>query len=168
MNLEKLKNNFEIKYYKNIIKYCKKTNNSNIKLFEKYVDNLNNNTTKIVSESDTESVGSIKKSTLEKDNINDNNSSESKEIIYSDDYLYKKNWTKLSSVHKIIKIKEFVSHLLIDKKEDKEKLKNDLAILVKNRYLTKKDKVKYDEVKGKVIAIPVLSYKNGKYFIKKQ
>ena len=167
MNLEKLKNNFEIKYYKNIIKYCKKTNNSNIKLFEKYVDNLNNNTTKIVSESDTESVGSIKKSTLEKDNINDNNSSESKEIIYSDDYLYKKNWTKLSSVHKIIKIKEFVSHLLIDKKEDKEKLKNDLAILVKNRYLTKKDKVKYDEVKGKVIAIPVLSYKNGKYFIKK-
>ena len=51
---------------------------------------------------------------------------------------------------------------------EKEKLKNDLAILVKNRYLTKKDKVKYDEVKGKVIAIPVLSYKNGKYFIKKQ
>lgn len=167
MNLEKLKNNFEIKYYKNIIKYCKKTNNSNIKLFEKYVDNLDN-TTKIISESDTDSICSIKKSNIEKDNTNDNNSSESKEIVYSDDYLYKKNWTKLSSVHKIIKIKEFVSHLLIDKKEDKEKLKNDLAILVKNRYLTKKDKVKYDEVKGKVIAIPVLSYKNGKYFIKKQ
>lgn len=167
MDLEKLKNNFEIKYYKNIIKYCKKTNNSNIKLFEKYVDNLDK-TTKIISESDTDSICSIKKSNIEKDNINDNNSSESKEIVYSDDYLYKKNWTKLSSVHKIIKIKEFVSHLLIDKKEDKEKLKNDLAILVKNRYLTKKDKVKYDEVKGKVIAIPVLSYKNGKYFIKKQ
>ena len=167
MNLEKLKNNFEIKYYKNIIKYCKKTNNSNIKLFEKYVDNLDN-TTKNISETDTDSICSIKKSNIEKDNTNDNNSSESKEIVYSDDYLYKKNWTKLSSVHKIIKIKEFVSHLLIDKKEDKEKLKNDLAILVKNRYLTKKDKVKYDEVKGKVIAIPVLSYKNGKYFIKKQ
>ena len=168
MNLEKLKNNFEIKYYKNFIKYCKKTNNSNVKLFEKHFNNLNNNTTKIISESDTESITSTNKNILEKDNINDNNSSESKEIIYSDDYLYKKNWTKLSSVHKIIKIKEFVSHLLIDKKEDKEQLKNDLTILIKNRYLTKKDKVKYDEVKGKVIAIPVLSYKNGKYFIKKQ
>lgn len=168
MNLDKLKNNFEIKYYKNIIKYCNKTNNSNTKLFEKHLENLNNSTLKIISESDTES---ITKNTLEKGNTtekyDENNSSESKEIIYSDDYLYKKNWNKLSSVHKIIKIKEFVSHLLIDKKEDKDKLKNELAILVKNKYLTKKEKVKYDEVKGKVIAIPVLSYKNGKYFIKK-
>lgn len=168
MNLDKLKNNFEIKYYKNIIKYCNKTNNSNTKLFEKHLENLNNSTLKIISESDTESITN---NTLEKGNTkekyDENNSSESKEIIYSDDYLYKKNWNKLSSVHKIIKIKEFVSHLLIDKKEDKDKLKNELAILVKNKYLTKKEKVKYDEVKGKVIAIPVLSYKNGKYFIKK-
>ena len=61
----------------------------------------------------------------------------------------------------------FVSKLLIDDKNDKDNLKNELIDLIKTRYLTKKDKVKYDETKGKVIAIPILTFKNGKYSIKK-
>tara|TARA_E500000178_G_C16627669_1_gene576219 strand:+ start:121 stop:621 length:501 start_codon:yes stop_codon:yes gene_type:complete len=166
MNLEKLSNNLEIKYYKNIINYCKKTNNSKKNVFEKKLKSLTSSEIKIISE--TESVNSVNKNVDKEINEEKNNSSESKEIVYSDDYLYKKNWTKLSNVHKIIKLKEFVSQLLIDKIEDKEKLKEELTNLIKNKYLTKKDKVKYDEVKGKVIAIPVLSYKNGKYYIKKQ
>ena len=157
MNLDLLSNKLEIKYYNNLIKYCKKTN-TNYTAFEKVVKDLKN-----INNTITESETQLSQT----QNDNKNNSSESKEVIYSDDYLYKKQWTKLSNVHKIIKIKEFVSKLLIDNKEDKNILKKELIHLVKTRYLTKKDKVKYDSIKGKVIAIPVLSFKNGKYHIKK-
>lgn len=155
MNVEILSNNLEIKYYKNIINYCKKSNIEYVK-FESKLKQLKNLE---VSISESETVDSV--------NENENNTSESKEIVYSDDYLYKRKWTKLSNVHKIIKVKEFVSKLLIDDKKDKDVLKNELVGLIKSRYLTKKDKVKYDETKGKVIAIPILTFKNGKYSIKK-
>ena len=155
MNLEVLSNNLEIKYYKNIINYCKKSN-TDYQYFDKKLKELKN-----IEASITESE------TAASNHENQNNTSESKEVVYSDDYLYKKKWTKLSNVHKIIKVKEFVSKLLIDNKTDKDNLKNELIGLIKSRYLTKKDKVKYDESKGKVIAIPVLTYKNGKYSIKK-
>lgn len=155
MNIEKLSNNLEIKYYKNIINYCKKSNIEHIK-FENKLKQMKNLELSI---SESETVESV--------NENKNNTSESKEIVYSDDYLYKRKWTKLSNVHKIIKVKEFVSKLLIDDKNDKDNLKNELIDLIKTRYLTKKDKVKYDETKGKVIAIPILTFKNGKYSIKK-
>lgn len=155
MNIEILSNNLEIKYYKNIINYCKKSNIEHIKFENKFkqLKNLE------ISVSESETVESV--------NENKNNTSESKEIVYSDDYLYKRKWTKLSNVHKIIKVKEFVSKLLIDDKNDKDNLKNELVKLIKNRYLTKKDQVKYDETRGKVIAIPILTFKNGKYSIKK-
>lgn len=157
MNIEKLSNNLEIKYYKNIINYCKKSNIEHIK-FENKLKQMKNLELSI---SESETVESVN------ENENKNNTSESKEIVYSDDYLYKRKWTKLSNVHKIIKVKEFVSKLLIDDKNDKDNLKNELIDLIKTRYLTKKDKVKYDETKGKVIAIPILTFKNGKYSIKK-
>lgn len=155
MNLDLISNKIKIKYYNNLIKYCKKTNN-NYKMFSKQLVKLQE-----INDTITESEDTM--SQIDKEN----NTSESKEIIYSDDYLYKKPWTKLSNVHKIIKVKEFVSKLLIDDKEDKDNLKRELVKLIKIRYLTKKDKVKYDSSKGRVIAIPVLSFKNGKYIIKK-
>ena len=151
MNLEQLTNKLDIKYYNNLIKYCRKTNTSH-DFFSNKIKELNE-----ISDSLTETETCIK----------ENNTSEVAEIVYSDDYLYKKPWTKLSNVHKIIKIKEFVSKLLIDDKQDKDELKNNLVKLVKCRVLTKKDKVTYDSAKGQVISIPSLSYKNGKYIIKK-
>jgi len=84
---------------------------------------------------------------------------------FSDDYLYKKPWTKLSSIHKIIKIKEFVQKLIINKEEDREKLKDSLINLINSKKLTKKDMVKYDSINARIIGIPSLKYSSGKYFI---
>ena len=159
MNLEIISNKLEIKYYNNIIKYCQKTNNKHDSFSKKLksLQELKNSYT------ESEMNASVVEDT--KSAVDENNTSESKEVVYSDDYLYKKPWTKLSSVHKIIKVKEFVSKLLIDDKNDKDNLKRDLIGLIKTRKLTKKEQVKYDPIKGKVIAIPILSFKNGKYLI---
>lgn len=154
MNFEKFNTKLQIKYYNNLINHCKKTNinyssfNDKIIKLSQLQDSL--------SESDVNEI------------INDSTSkniSEVKEVVYSDDYLYKKKWTKLSNIHKIIKIKEFVSKLLIDNNVDRYNLKNELVELVKSKKLTKTDQVNYDCLNGKVIAIPILTFKNGKYVI---
>ena len=81
---------------------------------------------------------------------------------------YKKPWVKLNVVHKIIKIKEFVNELKINLEEDREKLRGELIELIKNKTLTKKDKIKYDETNMKIVSIVDLEYNNGKYeYIKK-
>jgi len=84
---------------------------------------------------------------------------------YSDDYLYQKSWTKLTAIHKIIKVKEFVNMLLINDDTEKQLLKDKLVNMIKNKILTKKEAVMYDSVKGKIISIVELQYKNGKYII---
>ena len=84
---------------------------------------------------------------------------------YSDDYLYQKTWIKLTPIHKIIKIKEFVNMLLINDENEKQLLKDKLVNMIKNKTLTKKEAVMYDSVKGKIISIVDLQYKNGKYVI---
>lgn len=160
MNLEIILNKLEIKYYNNIIKHCKKTNSKHDNFIKKL------KSLQELKDSLTESEMNTSVVEDDKSAVDENNTSESKEVVYSDDYLYKKPWTKLSNVHKIIKVKEFVSKLLIDDKNDKEKLKRSLIDLIKTRKLTKKEQVKYDPIKGRVIAIPILSFKNGKYLIK--
>ena len=173
MNIASLSNNLEIKYYKNVINHCKK---SNIKCnkFENKLNDIKNSKLTISESENTESEKQNKKQNEDKNENqtedeprDENNTSELKEVVYSDDYLYKRKWTKLSNVHKIIKVKEFVSKLLIDDMKDKDILRDELVDLIKNRYLTKKDTVKYDETKGNVIAIPILTFKNGKYSINK-
>ena len=81
----------------------------------------------------------------------------------SNDYYYKKQWSKLALQHKIIKMKEFVNTLNIDTKEESEELKNKLIDLIKNKVLTKKEMVQYDEINCKITSIPLLKYKNGYY-----
>jgi hypothetical protein len=154
MNINTISNKLNISYYQNIIEHCKKTNIkydffTNQLKKETDIDELYTENEKILSQSDNDA------------------SSEVKEVIYSDDYLYKKPWIKLSPVHKIIKIKEFISKLLIENIDAKDKLKNDLIKLVHAKILTKKDKVKYDTNNGRIISIPILSFKNGKYLIDK-
>jgi len=149
MELNILKNKLNLNYYKNLKKNCK---NFNIKenFISEIIDNLENDLSKNES--------SIEESELKSENNNN-------EVIYSEDYVYKKPWTKLNSVHKIIKIKEFVSKLFIEDKYEKNELINKLKYLVKNKIITKKDKVNYDKLKGRIISIPDLVYKNKKYYI---
>jgi hypothetical protein len=87
----------------------------------------------------------------------DNNKSE-------DDYVYKKQWNKLNNIHKIIKLKEYVNNLDINNNE-KPLLKNELIKLIKDKTLTKKYSVNYDDINCRIVSIPILQYKDNKYVI---
>jgi hypothetical protein len=89
--------------------------------------------------------------------------SETVDLQYSEDeYLYRKPWTKLNNIHKIIKIKDYLRGLDLDKsvKKDLEKI---LITLVKKKILTKKDKVNYNQKEGHISSIPNLDITKGKY-----
>ena len=94
---------------------------------------------------------------------NDNDKKLNKQI---DENMYKKPWTKLNTIHKNLKMKEFVNNLNITNESDKNKLKDELLELIKNKILSKKENVKYDEENGKIISLTKLEYNNGKYFYK--
>jgi hypothetical protein len=146
-NIEK---SLEMLYLNNLIKACEK-NNINKDLLQKKIESLNKQ--KQLDKTLTKTIS----------NQSLNNATESPQ--YSDDYLYQKPWTKLTAIHKIIKIKEYVNSLLINIESDKIILKEKLVELVKDKILTKKDSVLYDSTKGKIISIPTLEYKDGKYII---
>lgn len=160
IDYELLKNQIDILYYNNLIKVCEKNNIDRNELYKK-IEELQKKKDDQISETKM----AIKKS---KSNLNLSNTDSpvpSTPIQYNDDYLYQKPWTKLTAIHKIIKIKEFVNQLLIDKETDKQILKDTLIELVKNKILTKKEAVNYDSVNSKIISITQLKYKGGKYLI---
>ena len=157
LDFDSIKNNLYLLYINNLIKTCEK-NNINKNILVKELEKVES---------------SLKKEDLNKDiikkNISSNNLSntESPTIskFSSDDYLYQKPWNKLTTIHKIIKIKEYVNQLAIENEEDKQTLKDDLVNLVKDKTLTKKDSLLYDSNKFKIISIPILKFENGKYII---
>jgi len=159
IDYESLKNQIDIQYLNNLIKVCDKTNINKEQLYKKLEELQKKNDNQI-----SETKLAIKKS---KSNLNLSNDSPlpPTPTQYNDDYLYQKPWTKLTAIHKIIKIKEFVNKLLIDDETDKQNLKDILIEMVKNKTLTKKDAVNYDSINSKVISITQLKYKNGKYLI---
>ena len=144
-NLESIQLNLKIKYLNTLI-----NSGSKLNIETKYVQNILNNLTK--SELDNYS---ITEKNIETDNEIKKNTT---------DYLYQKPWTKLTIIHKIIKIKEFVNNLDITNNEEKEKLQDELIELIRNKKI--KIKINYDEIKTKIISISHLSFENGKYLIK--
>ena len=87
------------------------------------------------------------------------------DIIYSDEYIYKKPWNKLNNIHKIIKLKEFINTLHFDDIEMKKTLQIKLINMIKDKTLTKNADINYDSVNGSIVAIPMLQYINNKYII---
>jgi hypothetical protein len=73
------------------------------------------------------------------------------ETVYSDDFIFKKNWSKLHLTHKIIKIKQYVNSKIQDKLKKKE-VNDKLTVLVKTKKLLNKD-VYYDVNNAKIIKI---------------
>ena len=147
MELEYLKSQLNIKYYNNLIKATNRTN-----LKDNYLAD------KVLQVKDSCEI--LTSSITETDILN-----ETSKIVYSEDYLYKRSWTKLSTIHKIIKMKEYVNQLLIDDPDEKKKLEKTLVNLVKKRVLTKKNRVKYNSIKGIIYSIPDLVYQKGIYSI---
>jgi hypothetical protein len=150
-------NYFNLKYYNNLNKYLIKNSIDNKHILT-YIDKLNN------------------KNNNNKNNNNKNNNKNNEEYKYntetdsanivsitSDVNLYKKSWSKLNIIHKTIKIKEFVNNLKINCEKNRDKIKNELISLLKNKVLTKKDKVVYDEERGIIVSLTELEYNNGMY-----
>ena len=79
------------------------------------------------------------------------------------DYLYLKPWSKLTQIHKVIKIKEFVNNLDISNQTEKENFKDKLIDQIKEKKT--KNKINYDETKGKILSISNLSFENNKYIL---
>lgn len=145
MEITNIQNKHNKTYYKNLLEITNKINVNN-KWIKKKIDDFTEDT----KDTETENI----------------ESSENKEVVYSEDYLYKKSWNKLSNIHKTIKLKEFVKKLPIKKEEDMKSLIKTMNKMVKKKQLTKKEHVNYDSINGQVISIPNLQYKDGNYFIK--
>lgn len=159
MNLDFINQKLEVKYYKSVKLFLEK-NNCEYPWLNNHVDNL------IAKLSDDKIANDKISETLteKKKDIETSSETETHKQIFADEDLYKKPWQKLNSIHKILKIKEFVNNLKIDSEKDRVILKDELVLLVKTKVLTKKEKVKYDESNGKIISLPNLEYKDGKYF----
>ena len=161
MDIEFINKKLEIKYYESIKQSLEKME------IDEYW--LNNHLEKLCEDLSDESklTETITEKKKEKEVINSSSETEKTENhkqIFADDDLYNKPWQKLNPIHKILKVKEFVNNLKMDSEKDRIKLKDELVGLIKDKVLTKKEKVKYDEVNGKIISLPNLQYKNGKYF----
>ena len=150
-NITNIKNLLEINYLSNLIKSCEKNG-----LNKKYI--LEEKLLKLSQNSE------IKNTNIITSNIS-NTESPTTSTQYTDDYLYLKPWVKLNTIHKIIKIKEYINMLLIKDEKDKNELKEKLINMIKTKIITKKDSILYDSTKGKIISIPNLQFINGKYII---
>jgi hypothetical protein len=137
-NLDSLKLNLEINYLNNLILAANKQNIDTTHV-NKFLNKLNNK--EYENYTATEKV------------------SETSHV----DYLYLKSWSKLTIIHKIIKIKEFINNLDISDDSEKEKLKDKIIEMIKDK--KNKIKINYDETKGKVISIQQLTFENNKYII---
>ena len=146
MSLDKLINNLNISYYNNINKYLIK-------------HNINNKTI-------TEHLSSLSVKQNEFNNTTENDmvtSSVSTVVANQDDFIYKKPWIKLNVIHKIIKMKEFVNNLNLPNEKERIRIKNELIELIKNKTITKKNTVNYDESQGTIISLKHLEYIDGNY-----
>ena len=148
-DLETMQTNLNIKYLNNLINGCSKSNINceNIKEELKKLDNDVQNYS-ITEQKIKIAIDMTEKGITETETI---------------DYLYLKPWSKLTQIHKVIKIKEFVNSLDISNQSEKENLKDKLIDQVKEKKT--KNKINYDETKGKILSISNLSFENNKYIL---
>jgi len=154
MELDLITTKLDLKYYRGLHYFLTK-NDMNLEWLNEYIDVLSK---KLQDDKNSETL------TEKKNYQNQSSETENHKQIFSDDEFYKKPWVKLNSIHKILKIKEFVNNLKINSEKDRAELKDELVTLVRTKILSKKEKIKYDELNGKIISLTNLQYKNGKYF----
>jgi len=143
LDFDSIKNNLNILYINNLIKTCEK-NDIDKEVLNDALEKL------IIPVEEIKKVPSL--STLSPSETNT-------------EFLFQKQWNKLNLVHKKIKIKEFVNALEVKDESQKQIIRDKLIALLDNKTLTKKDSVLYDVAKAKIISIPMLQFKDGKYDI---
>ena len=155
-DLEELQINLKIKYLNNIIAGCSKTN-LNCDNVKKELINYEHEQQENNNYTITENKNKIQID----EKISDKEPSKTEtETI---DYLYLKPWSKLTQIHKVIKIKEFVNNLEIKNLIEKENLKDKLIDQIKEK--KSKNKINYDDTKGKILSISNLSFNDDKYIL---
>jgi hypothetical protein len=159
----------ELTYYNNLLKASERSV-VNKKMIENKItllkaDNIIEETNEKKTELLQDSLVSEKKNNTNTENNDKKTSSETPPQKYNDDYLYKKQWNKLTTIHKKIKVKEFVNMLLINDENEKDEIRNKLSMLIDRKELTKKEAVIYDSSKGLIVSIPLLKFTNGKYIV---
>ena len=145
MDLNFYQKNMELLYYKNLKNHNSNSNiqskiDSNILKLEKSLQKTNDS---ITEEKNTELETRL---------------SETEE-----GYFYKP-WNKMSTVHKIIKIKEYVSNLDLENSA-KINLLRYLKTALKEKKISKNEQVIYNITKAKIISIPKLNLNNNKFSI---
>jgi len=152
MDIIAVKKELEISYYNNLQIILTK-NNINYEWIDKHIKMLSD-----------EKTSDLIICTEKKNLINENKPKIQETVIIGDDEnLYKKPWSKLNAIHKILKIKEFVNELKIRNEQERIKLKDQLVQLIKDKVLTKKDKVNYDSENGKIVSLIHLKCDNNEY-----
>ena len=145
MDLEFYQNNMDLSYYINLKK-----------------DNTDSSIGKIIDQKISKLQDILKETS---DSVNEGKISEleSKLSETEESYFYKP-WNKMSTVHKIIKLKEYVSDLDLDNNV-KLNLISYLKDALKNKKITKNDQVIYNISKARIISIPKLELSNNKFSI---
>jgi len=147
--MENIVKKFDLIYYTNLKNYIIKNNlYDNNKWIDISINQTRNN------------IDNIENS----DTLTNKDSEVQNEIVEYDINLYKKPWNKLNIIHKILKIKEYINNLNINDSIEKNNLIDQLVNLIKKKELTKKKKVLYDEINGKIISITDLKYIDGKFY----
>lgn len=142
MDLEYFQKSNQVFYYNNLLK--ENLEKSVINILKNKINILDNNIK--VTENSIESEKQL--------SISEN---------MSEEYYFHKPWNKLATVHKIIKVKEFVDNLQIVNKDKRNKLKKTLEQAIRKKKLTQKNSVDYAIDKAKIVSIPKLHVKNNNY-----
>jgi hypothetical protein len=132
--------------FNNIITDFKNIYYSNL-LFAANKENIDQELIKII-DIEKENFNNIDKSTdlnLSESNLTENNN-----------FLYQKPWTKLNFIHKVIKIKEYLTSIGIEDSETKNNIKDEIITMIKD----KKTKINYDSQNLKILEIPGFKMKS--------
>ena len=153
--IENIKKRIEVKYLQELIKQLSNDgSNYHLNSLQNLIINLKND---IEEKKAINQISNQKKSKA--NNIFDN----------LDQYMFNKPWNRLPEVHKLIKMKEYINKsLIIYDNEKKNILIKKVFAAVKQKKLTRKGSVNYDQVKGRIVAIPSLKYDKNKeeYYLK--
>mgnify|MGYP006138871799 CR=1 FL=1 len=132
-----------------------------------YFTNIKNNTSnkEIISKVNC-SISNITLNILNvTDSIDEKKMSEiDDKLSETDEGYFYKPWNKMSAVHKIIKIKQFVNNMNIENNQ-KSKLITYLKTALKKKIISKNDQVIYNISKAKIVSIPKLELKNNSFSI---
>ena len=119
--IKDIQNYLQKNYYTELLNISKQHNNYK---FSNYLEKKLTENEKIISESET---------------------------VYSDDFIFKKSWSKLHLTHKLIKVKQYVNTIKSDKNE-RNILYKKISTMIKEKKIPNKD-IFYDVNTTKIIKI---------------